>query len=74
MFGGIRLGSRRLSKYRTPLFAIASSIALAAIAFTAGGCGGSGSGLQPNRGTDTIQITAQSGTVAHSTAVSITIQ
>jgi hypothetical protein len=38
------------------------------------GCGGYGSSTQPNRGTATVTITAQSGTLSHSTNVTITVQ
>ncbi len=38
------------------------------------GCGGYGSRTQPNRGTATVTITAQSGTLSHTTNVTITVQ
>jgi len=36
--------------------------------------GGYGSSTQPNRGTATINVTAQSGTIFHTTTVSVTVQ
>ena len=38
------------------------------------GCGGYGNSTQPNRGTATVTITAQSGTLSHSNNVTITVQ
>jgi hypothetical protein len=39
-----------------------------------GGCGGYGGSTQPNRGTASIQVTAQSGSIAHTTTVTVTVQ
>jgi hypothetical protein len=39
-----------------------------------GGCGGSGSSAQSNRGTASIIISAQSGTLSHTTIVRVTVQ
>jgi hypothetical protein len=38
------------------------------------GCGGSGSSAQSNRGTASIMVSAQSGTLSHTTIVRVTVQ
>ena len=39
-----------------------------------GGCGGYSSSAQPNRGTASIVVTAQSGSISHTTTVRVTVQ
>jgi hypothetical protein len=39
-----------------------------------GGCGAYGSNTKPNRGTASIVVTAQSGAIAHTTTVEVTVQ
>ncbi len=50
--------------------------AAAALAFllTAVGCGGYGSGTQANRGTASVVVTANSGTISHTTTLKVTVQ
>jgi len=45
-----------------------------AMALAIAGCGGYSSSKQANRGTATVLVTAQSGTLSHSTSVSVTVQ
>ncbi len=54
---------------------LAASVAIIiAIGLAVGGCGGYASTSQANRGTATIMVTAQAGTVSHTTTVSVTVQ
>jgi uncharacterized protein (TIGR03118 family) len=63
-----RLSSIRLS----PL--AASAAAVLALCLVIGGCGGYSNSSPANKGTATIMVTAQSGAVAHTTTVSVTVQ
>jgi hypothetical protein len=45
-----------------------------ALGLVMGGCGGYGSNTQPNRGTASIIITAQSGAISHATTANVTVQ
>ena len=51
-----------------------ASLAIVALVLAMGGCGGYGGSTQPNRGTASIQVTAQSGSIAHTTTVTVTVQ
>ena len=68
MWGAGKLPSARLS----PVTATAALIFTLALAI--GGCGGYGSSSPANRRTATINVTAQSGTLSHTTTVSVTVQ
>jgi len=48
--------------------------AIVALGLAIGGCGGYGSNTQQNRGTASIIVTAQSGTISHTTTVMVTVQ
>jgi hypothetical protein len=48
--------------------------AIIALGLVMGGCGGYGSNAQPNRGTASIMVTAQSGAISHATTVKVTVQ
>jgi len=52
----------------------ASAAAILALCLVIGGCGGYSSNSQANKGTATIMVTAQSGTLSHTTTVSVTVQ
>jgi len=65
-------GKRRNT--RTSLLTATAVLSLVALSLGLGGCGGYGSSTQPNRGTATINVTAQSGTISHTTTVSVTVQ
>ena len=52
----------------------ATAAAVVALGLAIGGCGGYGSSTQPNRGTTSIRVTAQSGTISHMATVSVTVQ
>jgi hypothetical protein len=39
-----------------------------------GGCGGNGSGMQPNRDSVSMVVTAQSGAISHTATISVTVQ
>ncbi len=57
------------------LLGTATAIAvIIALGLVMGGCGGYGSNTQPNRGTASIMVTAQSGAISHATTVKVTVQ
>jgi hypothetical protein len=64
---------RQVSNIRVPLLGAAAAAALAAFSLLAIGCGGA-AGNPSNHHTASIVVTAQSGTVSHSTTVSVTVQ
>ena len=67
----------RRGKLRTgsaSLLTTTAAAAIVALGLAIGGCGGYGSSTQPNRGTASIKVTAQSGTISHVTTVSVTVQ
>ncbi len=53
---------------------IPAAAAIVAMALAIGGCGGYSSNTQPNRGTATINVTARSGAISHTTTVNLTVQ
>jgi uncharacterized protein (TIGR03118 family) len=59
---------------RASMLTATASLAIVALLVTLGGCGGYGSGMRTNRGTALIMVTAQSGSIAHTTTVSVTVQ
>jgi uncharacterized protein (TIGR03118 family) len=64
----------RVRNARASLLAATAALVIVGLSLTLGGCGGYGSNVQPNRGTASITVTAQSGTISHSTTVSVTVQ
>jgi uncharacterized protein (TIGR03118 family) len=65
--GGIRPG-------RTSLLTATAAVAIIALVLTIGGCGGYGSTMPASRGTASVLVTAQSGGIAHTTTVSVTVE
>jgi uncharacterized protein (TIGR03118 family) len=59
---------------RTSVLTATAAGAIIALGLVIGGCSGYGNGAQPNRGTASIIVTAQSGTISHSTTVTVTVQ
>jgi uncharacterized protein (TIGR03118 family) len=59
---------------RARLLTATAGAAIVALGLAIGGCGGSGSSAQSNRGTASIMVSAQSGTLSHTTIVSVTVQ
>jgi len=61
-----------------PSARLSPAAAMAALVFTLaltiGGCGGYGNSTPATRRTATINVTAQSGTISHSTTVTVTVQ
>jgi uncharacterized protein (TIGR03118 family) len=51
-----------------------TALAIVALGFVMAGCGGYGSSTQSNRGTASIAVTAQSGTISHTTTLKVTVQ
>jgi uncharacterized protein (TIGR03118 family) len=66
--------SWKVRTLRTSLATALLALGIAAIGLTFGGCGGYGGSTQPNRGTATVMITAQSGTISHTTSVNVIVQ
>jgi uncharacterized protein (TIGR03118 family) len=52
----------------------ASTAVILILGLVIGGCGGYSNNSQANKGTVTIMVTAQSGTVSHATTVNVTVQ
>jgi uncharacterized protein (TIGR03118 family) len=67
-----RAGSVQIA--RAPLLTLAAVAAIIALGLVVGGCGAYGSSTQPNRGTASIVVTAQSGAVSHTTTVEVTVE
>jgi len=65
--------ARKISSIRLSPLA-ASAAAILSLCLVIGGCGGYSNGSPQNKGTATIMVTAQSGTVAHTTTVSVIVQ
>ena len=59
---------------RARLLTATAGAAIVALGLVMGGCAGSASSAQSNRGTASIMITAQSGTISHTTTVMVTVQ
>jgi hypothetical protein len=53
---------------------VAAATVIVALGLAVVGCGGYGSSTQPNRGTASIMVTAQSGAVSHTTTIQVTVQ
>jgi len=64
----------KLRNARASLLTATAVLAIVALGLAIGGCGGYGSSTQPNRGTASIMVTAQSGTISHTTTVMVTVQ
>jgi uncharacterized protein (TIGR03118 family) len=67
-----RSGNLRIT--RASLLTATAMLALVALSLTLGGCGGYGSSMQPNRGTASVMVMAQSGTISHTTTVRVTVE
>lgn len=63
-----------LRNARSPQLAMSAAAVILMLAVVISGCGGYGSSTQPNRGTASISVTAQSGTISHTTTVKVTVQ
>jgi uncharacterized protein (TIGR03118 family) len=59
---------------RASLLTATAVLAIVALSVTVGGCGGYGSNTQPNLGTASIMVIAQSGAISHTTTVKVTVQ
>jgi uncharacterized protein (TIGR03118 family) len=59
---------------RASLLTATAAATIIALLLTLGGCGGYGSGMQANRGTASIIVTAQSGASSHTATVRVTVQ
>jgi hypothetical protein len=73
LFGLVIFCAAREQAPRFRLVAVSAMLVVFAASFVFAGCGG-GSSMQPNRGTATILVTAQSRTLTHTTTVSVTVQ
>jgi hypothetical protein len=59
---------------RNSLLTATAALAIVALGLAIGGCGGYGGSTQPNRGTASVLVTAQSGTISHTTTVRVTVE
>ena len=59
---------------RTSVLAATAAGAMIVLGFVISGCSGYGNGAQPNRGTASVTVTAQSGAISHSTTINVTVQ
>ncbi len=59
---------------RVSFLTATAATAIVAMCLAIGGCGGYGSNTQPNRGTASIMVTAQSGAISHTTNIKVTVQ
>jgi Big-like domain-containing protein len=69
----LRGGKLRIAR-ASALTTVTASLAIVALVLAMGGCGGYGGRSQPNRGTASILVIARSGSVAHTTTVTVTVQ
>jgi uncharacterized protein (TIGR03118 family) len=65
---------RKFPRLRTFLLTTTTVLAIVALSAGLGGCGAYNSGVAANRGTASINVTAQSGNISHATIVSVTVQ
>jgi uncharacterized protein (TIGR03118 family) len=65
---------RKFPRLRTFLLTATTVMAIVGLSTGLGGCGGYSSGTAANRGTASINVTAQSGNISHATIVSVTVQ
>jgi uncharacterized protein (TIGR03118 family) len=73
LFSLAMLRAGKISSVRLSPIA-ASAAAILTLCLVIGGCGGYSNSSQANKGTATIMVTAQSGAIAHTTTVSVTVQ
>lgn len=66
--------SRKFPRLRASMLTAGGVLAVLALSAGLGGCGGYNNTAQANRGTATINVTAQSGALSHATTVSVTVQ
>jgi len=66
--------SGKVRTLRPSLVTATVAMAIVAMGLAIGGCGGYGNTTRANRGTVTVMITAQSGTLSHSKSVTVTVQ
>jgi hypothetical protein len=64
----------KLQTSRASLLTATAVMTIVALSLALAGCGGYGGGMQPNRGTASIMVTAQSGTISHAATVRVTVQ
>lgn len=64
----------RIQMARPSLVAATAVLTIVGLGLAVGGCGGYGGNVQPNRGTASIRVTAQSGAISHATTVKVTVQ
>jgi uncharacterized protein (TIGR03118 family) len=63
-----------LRNSRSSRLATSAAAVIVMLGLAIGGCGGYSSSVQTNRGTASITVTAQSGTITHTTTVRVTVQ
>jgi uncharacterized protein (TIGR03118 family) len=74
LFSFVMRRARSVRIGRAPLLTAMAAAAIIALGLVVGGCGAYSSNTQPNRGTASIVVTAQSGAISHTTTVEVTVQ
>src|SRR6266566_2926602 len=74
LFSFVMRQGGKLRTARASLLTATAAAAIVALGLAIGGCGGYGSSSQANRGTASVRVTAQSGTISHATTVTVTVQ
>jgi uncharacterized protein (TIGR03118 family) len=75
LFGFVFWRGGKFRTVRASLTTVTATLAIVALGFTISGCGGGySSAKRADRGTTLIKITAQAGTISHTTTVSVTVQ
>ena len=64
----------RLKNVRAALITATAVLVIVGVSLALGGCGGYSNNMTANRGTASITVTAQSGSVSHTTTVMVTVQ
>ena len=73
LFGVVSIGGNRRKKFASLVLSGIACLVLAATMLGSVGCGGGGSSMAGGRGTASIAVTATSGTLTHTTMVTLTV-
>ena len=65
---------QKLQGARPSLLTAAALLVLVGLSAALSGCGGYGSTMQPNRGTASVNVVAQSGAISRTTTINVTVQ
>jgi uncharacterized protein (TIGR03118 family) len=73
-FGFILRREGKLRIVRPALLTATAMVTILGLSLVFSGCGGYGGGMQSNRGTASVVVTAQSGSISHTATVKVTVQ